>query len=176
MKRRIYVLLFLFSLAAPFAGSYLWLQHQKAQIKKQVKWDLISGMDKADLVLFGFSLTELETLRWEHDREFEYLGEMYDVVAVEKDGDTNWYWVWWDHKETRLNQHLEKLVTQAWAGDPLQKKNKDRLISFVKNLYCTPAISFNPLMPASIKNIPPPYLNLYSSVLAIHNSPPPWLS
>ena len=133
-------------------------------------------MDKDDLVLFGFSQTELETLRWEHDREFEYLGEMYDVVAYKIQGDTTWYWVWWDHKETRLNQHLEKLVAKAWAGDPQQKKNKDRLISFSKNLYCTPVLSFNPSIPEPIKNIPPPYLNLYASIFARHSSPPPWWS
>jgi hypothetical protein len=95
-------------------------------------------------------------------------------VKADKQGDTTWYWCWWDYKETKLNQHLEKLMVKAWAGDPQQKKSKDRLLSFFKNLYFTPVAGLNASPVESLKNIPPPYLNLYSSIFVLHNSPPPW--
>ena len=42
---------------------------------------MIAGIDKKELVFFEFSHTEnQQKLKWKHSKEFEFNGEMYDVV------------------------------------------------------------------------------------------------
>lgn len=89
----------------PFTGTYFWLQYQKKIIRKEVKTKIINKIDRKELVMFIFTKEETETkLRWEHSKEFEYLGQMYDIVESNTNGDTITYWCWHDHKETKLNK------------------------------------------------------------------------
>ena len=79
---------------------------------------MIAGLDPAELVLFKFTRLEAQTkLRWEHSKEFEYRGQMYDVVSSETKGDSIFYRCWWDHKETQLNKKLNILVAKALDQD-----------------------------------------------------------
>lgn len=76
-------------------------------------------------VHFAFSKVETETLlRWEHSKEFEYEGEMYDVVRAETRNDSVFYTLWWDHEETEINQKLARLTKEQHSRTP----QKERLI------------------------------------------------
>jgi hypothetical protein len=58
-------------LIAPAAVTYIWLQHRKAVVRKEVKWKMIAGIDKSELVFFQFSKKESQTkLKWKHSNEF----------------------------------------------------------------------------------------------------------
>jgi hypothetical protein len=112
------------------------LQHQKKLVKKEVKWKMISGIDREELVLL--KLTEKEKnalLIWKHAREFEYRGEMYDIVTSERLGDTTYYWLWWDHEETKLNKQLTGLVAKALGHHSDHQEKQQRLNDFFKSLY-----------------------------------------
>ncbi|PTB91022.1 hypothetical protein C9994_16285, partial [Marivirga lumbricoides] len=100
-------------LFAPGLITYSWLSHQKRAVKHEVKWKMIAGMDKNELVLLKFTSEEAKVLKWEHAKEFEYQNEMYDVVEQQTIGDTTYYWCWWDHEETALNKQLSLLVVKA---------------------------------------------------------------
>lgn len=45
-------------LIAPVVVTYSWLQQRKRAVKKEVKWKMIAGIDKSELVLLKFSKAE----------------------------------------------------------------------------------------------------------------------
>lgn len=119
------------------ATSYIVLRYQKKQVRREVKWKMIAGVDKDELVLFKFTDAEKENdLQWEHSKEFEYKGEMYDIVDSHIEGDTTFYWCWWDYEETKLNKQLDGLLAFAYKKDTrTNNKNQKILQAFYKSLY-----------------------------------------
>ncbi len=99
---------------------------------------MIDGLDRDELVLLKFTHNQTKTLlKWKHAREFEFNGEMYDIVEMKTEGDTLFYYCWWDHEETTLNMKLNKLVAHA-AGKNSQTRDKvNHLWQFFKSLYFT---------------------------------------
>lgn len=158
--------------------TYLYLNHQRYQIKREVKWKIIEGIDKSELVLIKLTKSEAkEKLDWEHSKEFEYLGEMYDVVEFEETTDSVKYWCWWDHEETALNQDLAQVVNNLIGNHPDKKEKEEKLITFYQSLFSEKAFQWNALqfagisdqntfyqfsLTTNIKNIPtpPPKLTL----------------
>lgn len=97
---------------------FLYLQYEKSVVRRDVKWKMIAGLDPEELVLLKFSQWETETkLRWKHSKEFEYNGQMYDIVSKEIKGDSIFYRCWWDHEETLLNKKLKILASKAFDQD-----------------------------------------------------------
>ena len=93
-------------------------------------------MDKDELVLLKFTEKESQTkLRWEHSKEFEYQGQMYDIVEKEIKGDTTYYWCWWDHEETKLNRRLDEFVDKVLENNPQNRDRQEELAEFYKKLY-----------------------------------------
>lgn len=134
--RKITGILLLFGFVAPVATTWCILQVQKKQIRKEVKWKMIEGIDREELVLLKFATEDIHTiLHWKHAREFEYRGEMYDIVETHVEGDTTCYWVWWDHEETLLNQKLRSLVANLSGNDPSNRDQQERLLRYFKSLY-----------------------------------------
>jgi hypothetical protein len=123
-------------LVAPPLITFAWLHYQKDRVRHDIKHRIMAGMDRDELVLLSFGREEAESeLRWEHSKEFEYDGEMYDVVERSATPDSLHYWCWWDHKETELNRKLAGLVHQALGDDPQQKENHKQLLSYFKTVY-----------------------------------------
>lgn len=97
---------------------------------------MTEGLSSDQLVLIKLSQADSKTqLDWKHSKEFEYQGQMYDVVRSEVKNDCIYYWCWWDHKETSLNKTLNALSTKAAEKDPLQQENRYLLKQFFKMLY-----------------------------------------
>ncbi len=142
MKKRVVSILLLLLLLAPVAATWCWLQYQKSAVKRELKWKLADGIDRSELVLLKFSRQEAETnLRWEHAREFEYKGEMYDIVETLNSADSVYYWCWWDHEETALNKQLAALVTKSLGDNPEKKEKQQQLLSYLKLHFCVPESS-----------------------------------
>jgi hypothetical protein len=116
--------------------TFTFLHYQKAQLRRSIKHELMEGIDKEELVLIKVPTEARETLlQWEHAKEFEYRGEMYDVVRSEALGDTTYYWCWWDNEETALNQRLTELLSGAFDDDNQHQQQQKRLLHFLKSLY-----------------------------------------
>lgn len=112
------------------------LKNQQKQVKREVKWKLIEGVDRSELVLFKFTEEDKKTqLSWKHSKEFEYKGEMYDIAETELHGDTTYYWCWWDYEETTLNKQLDQLFSFALGNSPVHKQNQEKIIQIFKSLY-----------------------------------------
>ena len=135
MKKLIAIFL-LVCLIAPFAGTYIWLKHELKITRKELKKQLIEGLDNRDLVTLKFVKYRIKCeLKFEHPKEFEYHGEMYDVVKSETKGDTIIYNCWWDNKETKLNKQLAHLMDDILGSNPQNKENQKRLVNFYKSLF-----------------------------------------
>lgn len=136
MKGKILSILLLLCFVAPFATAFVMLKQQKQQVKKEVKQKIIAGIDKKELVLLKLTEAQKQTqLNWEHAKEFEYQGEMYDIVETEIVCDTTYYWCWWDHAETALNKRLDELASFVKGNHAKHKENQKRLYEFFKSLY-----------------------------------------
>jgi hypothetical protein len=110
----------------------------------------------------------MEQLKWKHSREFEFNGEMYDIVEEEMTGDTMHYWCWWDNEETRLNQQLDDLISKSSGTNKEQKQTQQRLSQFFHSLYIT-------FIPASLQWIPKinrPDFKYHFNIKTIDISPP----
>lgn len=104
-------------------------------MKREVKWTMIAGLDKDELVLLKFTKADSAELRWEHAREFEHHGEMYDIVERSLQGDTTYYYCWWDHEETKLNKKLQSILANIWQSNSNKKEQEDHLMALYKSLF-----------------------------------------
>lgn len=151
-------ILLLFCLVAPLATTLSVVSFQKMQIRKAVKQRMIAGIDKKDLVLLKLTRDEARSrLRWEHDAEFEYNGQMYDIVTIEVGKDTLFYWCWWDNEETQLNKQLDALTACAAGDDFGIKDQQNRLIQFFQSLFFEPApilpvLAWQPTLPVATRH------------------------
>ncbi|HPE86510.1 MAG: hypothetical protein PHU97_07755 [Bacteroidales bacterium] len=136
MKNSIVAIVLIILLEIPFSGSILWLHQKKHQIRKQVKKEIIAGIDPEKLIQLKFSLPVTDPgLKWIHNKEFEYKGEMYDIVSVQNNGDSIVYLCWWDHQETVLNRQLGKLVKKALNNEPGNTRTQEQLTNYFVSLY-----------------------------------------
>lgn len=135
VKNAIVVILFL-SFLAPTGGTFIFLQFQRRVVRKEVKKKMMAGIPKADLVLLVFTKKEINTkLSWEHAKEFEFEGNMYDIVYEEVIGDKKHYWCWLDTEETKLNKELDYLACNLFNQNPDNNQKQKILFSFYKTLY-----------------------------------------
>lgn len=134
--KKIIAITLLLCITVPIIGTYGWLSFQQYQTKKAVKRKLKDSLNKDQLVRLAFTPKQADAeLYWEHSKEFEYRGEMYDVVEQETIGDSTIYWCWWDNEETEFNRQLAELVEDALDTNPDHSKQKKKLFNFLKALY-----------------------------------------
>lgn len=130
------VIVLLLSLVAPTGGTFFYLQHQKRLVRKEVKKKMMEGIPKEDLVLLVFTEKEIKTkLDWKHAKEFEFEGNMYDIVYKKHTADNIYYWCWLDTEETKLNKQLDDLALGLFNQNPKNKKKQRTLLSFYKTLF-----------------------------------------
>lgn len=120
---------------APLGLTFSILKVKQWQVREQIKQEILLGMDKGELVQFSFSKQESDELDWEHEREFMYNGQSYDVVEKEVKGDSITYYVWWDKVETRIKTQLAELVAIAMNSDGEQQSNQNQLDKLLKSVY-----------------------------------------
>lgn len=174
MKSRVFSIILILCFVAPVTTTYIILKYQKKQVKREVKWKMIAGIDKEELVLLKFTQEEKRTqLKWKHSKEFEYKGEMYDIVESKLVGDTTYYWLWWDHEETKLNKQLSHLVSYALGQNPKNKENQKRLQNFFKSLYFSEDVRKESLVFLEVENKYYFSEKFYHSIFLTPPVPPP---
>jgi hypothetical protein len=128
-------ILLLAILTLPLAAVFIGLHAEKVQWRKSVKRALISKATKNEFVLLKFTEEEKnELLSWEHEKEFEFRGSMYDVISEEVSGDTTYYYCWPDHEETRLNRKLKELLAMTSGNKPFDDSKASVVLQFLKSL------------------------------------------
>ena len=144
LKKQIISIFLLFMLIAPAVVTYSWLQQRKRAVKKEVKWKMIAGIDKSELVLLKFSKAETSTkLKWKHS------------------------------KETKLNKQLDELLVGVYQYDSKSKEKQDLLYKFYKSIYFQPVFSWLPFIDKSRPTKVNMYGGFYQTKFLIVDSPPP---
>lgn len=137
---------------------------------------MIKNIDKEELVLLKFKKSEINSkIKWEHSKEFEYKGEMYDIAKMEIKGDTIYYWCWWDYKETELNNKLDNLLNFVLGHDTKRKESIKLVEKFYKSLYCNPLPDWDNY-PSLTLLTSIPFKNNYKTTSYPPPVPPPQIS
>jgi len=175
LRTKVFGIVFLFLLVVPFSTLFLVLKNQQKQVRREVKWRMIAGIDKSELVLLKFSTTQTEKeLVWKHAREFQYNGEFYDIVEKETHTDSVFYWCWWDHEETALNRKLENLVASHWNKDPVQKNKKETIQKLFKSMFFEQeSVSDTAVIPSINRLVCCRFLDWLPDASLRSNDPPP---
>lgn len=142
--------------------------------RKEVRSQMIAGIDKKELAQLKFSkATAKKELIWEHSKEFEYRGNMYDVIETEFNGDSIIYWCWWDNEETILNRQLSNLVLKALGSNPQNKENEKQLTEFFKTLFHNDILSIDVVSFPFDKDKRFSWVFTYISCFNVPSVPPP---
>jgi hypothetical protein len=164
-------------LADPVVGAFTWIGFRKAVVRKEVRRRIVAGVGAERLVVFKFKKEEADSfLRWEHPGEFEYDGQMYDVVETWTHGNTIYYRCWRDEEETRLNSRLKDMVARA-LGKPSQvgEKNAPWNLSLNASRFIIPMD--REILPPGLSGKPGRTLSdPYSSIIIRPPTPPPRLA
>ncbi|HKK73917.1 MAG TPA: hypothetical protein VJ953_02495 [Saprospiraceae bacterium] len=174
MTKSLTSILLLVSLLLPALGGYAWLRYQKSEVRQEVEERKERGFAEEELVQLQFSKVETQTLlRWEHAAEFEYQGQMYDVVRSEAKGDSMYYWCFWDEEETLLNQEIADLEKGLFDTDPQRQEKQERLQQFYKSLYLLALTPKDMPQPTTTNETPNVYLTKPLATFFEPPTPPP---
>jgi hypothetical protein len=158
----------------PSAGSFPWLHFKRAMLKKEIAKQITQGIEKNRLVELRFSKEEAEKLlRWEHSGEFEYKGQMYDVVQAWAVGDTLYFRCYRDREETTLNSRLKELASRALEGRSKATCQSDPGSASAKVLF--PAATDKEIIstPGFSLHRVRAFANAYPSIVIPPPTPPP---
>ncbi len=174
--KKIFPFFFLVTFVAPFWIMYFYLSLQQKYIKEGVKNKIEEGIRENELVKLTFSTSEIDkVLRWEHDKEFEYNGQMYDVVEVTDVGDSLQYLCWWDKAETATKKNKQKLLHAGIDTSNPKKHIPTTFSDYYKSIY----FIFNPFngveTPENGRNKPITSSTFTGLLLVQSLSPPPRL-
>ncbi len=123
-------------LIIPLQSSFMSIQLRKKILRKEIKRKIIAGLHDDELVKLKFANSEIQNkLRWKHSKEFEFNGEMYDIVKTKKTADSIEYYCWWDSEESKLNRKLIALVVRAFPDLPENKELNFQLSNFYKSIF-----------------------------------------
>lgn len=161
-------------LTLPLLTSYGWLSFQQFEVRHEMKSLIMSGLDDDELILMKFSQVETQLeLAWEHSREFEYRGEMYDVVRTDSIGDSMYYWCIWDVEESTVKKKIRDLIMIALGQNQTDSNTRDYVIQLLRNLFLQQILSFEIIN----REIPDSYMIkptlAFSSRYLIPGVPPP---
>jgi hypothetical protein len=124
-------------LTVPFLASWGWLHLEKEMVRHAVKESILRGLPENELVTLRFSVEESKTLLdWHHAGEFEYLGQMYDIISKQESVDSIVYNCWADNAETYLNKAIDDLTRNGNNTD--SNRTQHKLTDFLKTLYHLP--------------------------------------
>lgn len=172
--RKILAISLLACLVFPAGVLFLWMNIEKQNIRKEVKKMIIAGMSKNDLVMLEFSIEETATLlNWKHSREFEYRGQMYDVVKHYETSDSITYYCWKDDKESEINKKIDHLIAQAVGQNSQARENQARYLNFLTSLFPQSLFEWNPLPTGFELDLTSIYLINYTGLSILTLSPPP---
>lgn len=141
-------------LLSPVATTWLGTAWQRHMIREGVEARLRQGADAAELTVLAFTKSGAkQLLRWEHEREFEYQGEMYDVVRTQSMGDSLFYTCIHDHAESALNRQIDQWLAQWLRHSPAQQEQAERLMCFFRSLFCVPATALATMRSVNARSV-----------------------
>lgn len=163
----------LLSLMLPALLGYGFIKLKSYSLKHEVKQQLLTKLQPEDLVLLNFSHHDARTnIKWEHSSEFEYLGNMFDVVESYCSRDSVSFLCWPDHEDSKLNKILESFVSQSSNNDPFNQQTNQQVIDYYKSLFSIEFSCWENNRDGNL-SLPSHYIFLYSNPVDQINDKPP---
>jgi hypothetical protein len=109
------------------------------QIKRSVKWAYLNQRSNDELVLVkvakSLEASSNTFFSRVHGKEFEFLGEMYDIVRKSDKGDTTYYYCFHDREETQLAQKIHEQLINLLAQNNSTSKHEKKAWDFYQLKY-----------------------------------------
>lgn len=122
-------------LFVPLVLTGTWMQVRLRISRHHAKSEIKAGLSEDEKVRLTFSLDEIYTvLNWEHSREFEYKGEMYDILEQDTLGDSILYVCFHDVDETFSKKMIKWMAEKQRKGDNPNALPDFKWNSFFANL------------------------------------------
>lgn len=141
MKHFLIVILLTLSIAGPLTLGLAAFELRFFQLKENMESRINRNPKDERIQTLIFSKEESKNLlKWEHSREFEYQGEMYDVLEIQEKGDYIEYLVWHDREESKLKRSVSDYERSTRENQSDRKKrNRFHVIFYLEKL---PSIVF----------------------------------
>ena len=154
----------------------LFLHYEKGRAKRHAM-EMMNHAKDAKLIRIAVHENEMKHLKWEQPWEFEYKGEMHDIVSQELMVDTIIYHCIIDKKETSINKEIVRFIAGFFHDNPLHDQQLLSCIDFVKNLAPITEIIMSYLPQISIAEcFLPDMLPYFPYAIEIPNPPPQYSS
>jgi hypothetical protein len=132
------VLLAVCLVAPPLLG-WAWLSYQEYRLERTLVQRILRSADSSAFVQLRFAREAARhQLDWEHEGEFAYRGQMYDVVEVRETADSVFYRCWPDDAETALHRRLHAATARLLHHHPERRDRHQRLADFYQSLFVPP--------------------------------------
>ncbi|MDP1745134.1 MAG: hypothetical protein Q8L90_06135 [Bacteroidota bacterium] len=158
------------------AGIFIVFKLEQAQVRKEIKHQIKSGLPENDLHSFVYSKKEYEQLDWVRKNiEFRLNNEMFDIVRSENKDDTVLLYCVNDKEETLLFAQLDEMIRKKMEQESNSSQNSSgKFVKFFKFFnFILPQIENKWLSEEAAQNtfseLIPHYLSPYIKV----SSPPP---
>lgn len=129
------------------ASVFIFLESERFAVQHEVQTEIKKSVPPEALDLLVFHKNEVNTtLNWKHDKEFEFNGEMFDVIYEQVNGDSVYYWCWADHEESALNKQMDQWVHFLLNGSSHSKDRQATINYFLHHLFTAQTSSSLSLM------------------------------
>lgn len=129
-------ILLLFFLVSPYFFSYIFLKNEIRLVKKKAKHKIEEAIAFEDLTKLTFSINEVkELLVFKGEKEFEYKGNMYDIIYSNKSDNNITYWCVNDNEETALNNKVNDLLTLMLQKNAKKSTHQRIVAKYFPNYY-----------------------------------------
>lgn len=143
-SNRLIITLILFTaLIGPVLVTTGWLQYHRYATRERIERQLYLTQESTEVVTLTFAKTDIKKLlEWEHNREFEFQGQMYDVIDANETPDSITYRCIWDKAETRIKKQLNQLVAQSLENDTQHHSRQQQIQIQLLKLYFEPTFNW----------------------------------
>lgn len=177
MKRALTILLLL-TFTFNFIGAGFVYNVWLFSIKKNVEYKLEGKYQEEAVIIKIPKKWEQEPpadLKWHDDHEFQYRGQMYDVIRKEVHKDKIWYYSHWDKAETELLNNLSQYISDYLHNNPDEEQKSTFLKTYLDHSFLMSAIA-SAVVPIlySVNNVAEGMsaLNIFLDI----DSPPPQIT
>ena len=154
-------------------GLFFIFKAQQYQVRQEIKQHIKKGIPENELTQIIVTPENKNQLNWEHEKEFRYKSEMYDVVKKEIiDGTTILYYCIADNQETTLFANLDEQVKKNMNTKNNGNNPVKNLFKLLSNIYSLPQKYVWILFETNTANTYE-YSYYYTSPLLDIASPPP---
>jgi hypothetical protein len=111
------------------------LKFQKRLIRNSVKELVYSGLSNSQLSRIVVNTSDSDYLLWHHHDEFEFHGNMYDLISIESSKDSIVYLCFLDEKESAINIYIDQQAKSIWSHSPFANDFETKLVDFIQKVF-----------------------------------------